>query len=372
MGKPAFDYPLPVGQINLPDWVELEESFREIFARNYYTNHGPLVREFDERLADYLGVRHAVCVTNGTVALMVALASLDLKGQVIVPAFTFPATAQAVTWAGLEPVLCDVDPTTHCLSAELVEPLIGPNTAAILGVHLWGQACDPQGLGVLSEKHNIKLLYDAAHGLGCARANQSIASMGELACFSFHATKVLNAAEGGCITTNDDYLAGVVRTARNFHVSETFTKAALRINGKMSEAQAAMGLLSLKQLDTNIAANRGRYERYRTGLADVPGVSFIDYAGDDKSNYQYVVLQSAHRDSIVAYLKTHNVLARKYFSPGLHQSYPFKERRHVGNNKFSVTDTLCASLLQLPTGQRVSVRDVDRICELVAHCPTSA
>ena len=162
-GTPAFESPLPVGQLYLPDWTDFERLFRGIFARRYFTNHGPLVRELDERIAAYLGVRHATNVTNGTVALMIALRALDLRGEVIVPSFTFPATVQAISWAGLTPVFCDVDPATHMLTAENVRKLIGPRTSGVLGVHLWGRACDPDALQKLCLENNLRLLFDAAH-----------------------------------------------------------------------------------------------------------------------------------------------------------------------------------------------------------------
>ena len=255
-GTPAFTEPLQVDQLYLPRWSDFEEMCRGIFRRRYFANHGPLVRELDDRFAEHLGVRNAVSITNGTLSLMVAAKALDLSGQVIVPAFTFPATAQALSWAGLTPVFCDVDPTTHNLSVELVEPLINDQTCAVLGVHLWGRACNPYDLADLCDRHGLLLFFDAAHAINCTYDGRKIGGFGCVESFSFHATMMLNGAEGGCLTTNDDELANCIRTVKNFHESQSFAKVPLRINGKMSEAQAGMVLLGLKELPNNISRNR--------------------------------------------------------------------------------------------------------------------
>ncbi|MBU0755218.1 MAG: aminotransferase class I/II-fold pyridoxal phosphate-dependent enzyme, partial [Planctomycetes bacterium] len=211
-GKPAFEKPLHVGQLHLPAWEAFERSFKGVFERRYFTNHGPLVQELDRRFAAHIGVRHAVSVTNGTVALMVAAQALDLRGEVIVPAFTFPATAQAMSWAGLDVVLCDVDPQTHTLTAPLVAPHISARTSAVLGVHTWGRACDPVRLEHLCKEKGIALFFDAAHAVDCTYEGIKCGRFGNLETFSFHATKVLSGCEGGCVVTDNDALADRIRT----------------------------------------------------------------------------------------------------------------------------------------------------------------
>lgn len=367
-GAPAFAEPLPVGQLYVPDWDKAEAVFREIFRRRYFTNHGPLVRELDKRLAAYLEVGHAVCVTNGTVALMVALKALDLRGEVIVPAFTFPATVQSLTWAGLTPVFCDVDPATHNITADLAGPLVTDRTTAILGVHVWGRACDPDGLEALCAKRGLALLYDAAHGIDCTYRGRRIGGFGKVETFSFHATKVFSAAEGGCLTTNDDALADRIRAVRNFHLTEGKANVSLRINGKMTEAQAAMGLLALDDLPRNVAHNSSIWNVYRKRAADWRGVRFVDTAGGERSNFQYAVLEvdpancPLQRDTLYRLLRTENVLARRYFMPGVHRTPPYcDEFRGV----LPVTDSLCARLLQLPVGAAVTTDSASTICDLV-------
>jgi len=379
-GSPEFTEPMHVGQLNLPPWDQFQRAFRGIFDRRYFTNHGPLVQELDRRLAHYLGVKHVVCVTNATVALMVACKALELKGEVVVPSFTFPATVQALSWAGLKPVFCDIDPATHNISAALAEPLIGRDTTAILGVHVWGRACDPEGLQALCARQGIKLFFDAAHALGCTHHGRSLAGSGEIAIYSFHATKVFSAGEGGCLATNDDQLADRIRTVRNFHVSETFTRVPLRINGKMTEAQAALGLLSLDNLRDWITRNRALYEQYSNWDRSQSLGRFVDYARGEESNYQYCIFDidrdrfGISRDQVLAILRAENVLARRYFFPGVHRLVPYRTLYPEADSKLPATLDVSQRLLQLPLGAAVSTEDVGRITRIlefsVAHAKT--
>jgi len=364
----GFDTPLHVGQLNLPSVDAFEAAFKGIFARQFFTNHGPLEQELDAAFASYLGVRHAISVVNGTVALMIALQALDLRGEVIVPAFTFPATVQAIAWAGLTPVFCDVDPHTQTITAPLAAAAITANTVAIVGVHVWGRAADPDGLEQLARERGLKLVFDAAHAAGCTSRGRLIGGFGDVEAFSFHATKILNGFEGGCITTNDDALAARIRVARSFHADDDSGTPILRLNAKISEAQAAMALISLGHLDQWTEDNRHRYERYRLELQGIPGLHFIDYCAGERSNYQSVVLRISDeelgmsRDHLLQILESKNILARKYFSPGVHNIPPFSDLSTMG---LPVTDELCRTLIQLPTGQMVSDRHVAIICATI-------
>ncbi|MEK7996188.1 MAG: aminotransferase class I/II-fold pyridoxal phosphate-dependent enzyme [Planctomycetota bacterium] len=369
-GSPAFGAPVHVAQLNLPDWAKVERIFREIFRRRYYANNGPLVRALDDTFAEHLGVNHAVCVTNGTIGLAMLARALELSGEVVVPAFTFPATVQALSWAGLTPVLCDVSVETHMMTPETVATSVSSDTTGILGVHLWGRACDPDGLQDFSAKRGLTLLFDACHAIGCTYRGQAIGGLGAGEVFSFHATKVLNGAEGGCITTNDAQLADRLRTMRNFHATETFAMVESRLNGKMSEAQAAMALLSLADLPRNIAANMERHQKYSELLRDVPGLSLMQYPGE-ANNFQYVVVEveaaacSLHRDVLLRLLTAENVLCRRHFYPGIHRMAPYRDSISARTGTFPGTDRLCGSLLQLPTGQTVAAADIEQICDLL-------
>ncbi|MBT6460486.1 MAG: aminotransferase class I/II-fold pyridoxal phosphate-dependent enzyme [Planctomycetaceae bacterium] len=360
---------LHVGQLNFPKKEELKESFRGIFERQFFTNHGPLVAQLDEQLAQRFGVKNAISVTNGTVALMAGLAALGLKGEVIVPSFTFVATVQSLIWSGLTPVFCDVDTDTHCITPDLVEPLITDKTTAILGVHIWGRVCDTAGLQALATKHNLRLIFDAAHAVASKSNNVTVGGFGVLECFSFHATKVLCGAEGGCLTTNDDELAGLIRTARNFHVSETFANVVPRINGKMTEAQAAITLLSLQDLDENITRNRETYKFYQAELLDIKGIKFVDYDRGQESNCQYVVIEmqqdeQKNREQLLNFLRERNIFARTYFSPGIH-TLPFVAELIDEVPKLPNTEHLCRSLIQLPIGLQVSLAEAETVSRLI-------
>jgi dTDP-4-amino-4,6-dideoxygalactose transaminase len=373
-GKPAFSKPLHVGQLYLPTWEAFEAAFKGVFRRRYFTNHGPLVQELDKRFAEHIGVRHAISVTNGTVALMVAAKALDLRGEIIIPAFTFSATAQAMAWAGLNVVLCDVDPKTHTLTAPLVAPHISELTTAVLGVHTWGRACDPLRLQELCRDKGISLFFDAAHAIDCTHKGKKCGHFGDLETFSFHATKALSGCEGGCVVTNDDELADRVRTVRNFHVSQSFSKVPLRINGKMSEAQAAMVLMGIDMLPHVIQNNRQIYETYRSDIRLLRGLEFIDYAKGEDSNYQYACLSvdeqqtGLSRDLLLDILWAENVIARRYFHPGIHRIPPFSETHSPLADTFRVTDELCHSLIQLPISSEISISDCHRILEILRFC----
>lgn len=376
-GAPAFAEPLHVAQLNLPPWERVEATFRDLFARRQYANHGPLVRELEQRFARLLGVEHAVCVVNGTVALMLLARALELEGEVIVPAFSFPATVQAVSWAGLTPVLCDVDPDTHALSPEGVASRIGPATVGILGVHLWGRACAPGPLTELADRQGLALFFDACHGIACAHGGHWLGNFGAGEAFSFHATKVINGMEGGCVTTNDARLAARLRTLRSFHDGETLSDAMPRMNAKMSEAQAAMALLSLDELPDNLAANHRRHAAYRACLGGIPGIRVLEYGNADPHNHQYVVLDvnaaaaGLSRDALFELLEMENVLCRRYFHPPLHRLHSY--RAGYDPRDFPVTEHLSTRLMQLPSGQAVGPADVERVCGLIrliqAHGP---
>jgi len=377
-GNPLFQKPLHVGQLKAPPLEKLEEAFRGIFERCYFSNNGPLVRELDERFAEYLDVRNAVCVTNGMMALMIAIESLKLTGEIIVPAFTFPATVQAPVWAGLKPVFCDVDPETHMIAPDTVEPFITDQTSAILGVHLWGRPCDVEGLQSLADQQGLKLIFDAAHAIGCTYQGEKIGRFGQAEAFSFHATKILNGAEGGCITTDDNDLADAMRTIRNLHNTETYANVTLRINGKMSEAQAALALLSLEDLPENIAKNKKIYQAYDSHIKIIPGLKLIPYDANEENNYQYVIIDvieeeaGLSRDMIIEIMKAENILERRYFHPGVHRVQPFSDWYPEVAESLPVTEGLCNRLFQLPNSEPLELADIEKICELLNYIVLNA
>ncbi|MBV8889765.1 MAG: aminotransferase class I/II-fold pyridoxal phosphate-dependent enzyme [Alphaproteobacteria bacterium] len=369
-GAPAFAEPVHVAQLNLPDREQVRRCFRDIFQRRRFTGNGPLVDTLEQAFAERVGVAHAVCVANGTVGLMILARALGLDGEVVVPAFTFAATAQAVSWAGLTPILCDVAGDTHMITAATVRPALTQSTTAILGVHAWGRACEPEALQALAAERGLCLFYDACHAIGCTHRGRPIGGFGRAEVFSFHATKIVNGAEGGCITTGDADLAARLRTMRSC-TGAAAEPVAWRLNGGMSEAQAALALVSLQELPRNIAANRQRYEAYRAGLGDVPGLALVGYDAIEANNFEYVVVEidetrtGLNRDLLFRLLAAENVICRGHFYPGIHRLAPYAGSVSTRAGSFPQTDRLCARVLQLPSGQPVSCAAVGRICDLI-------
>ena len=269
-GQPRFATPLHVGRPNIGDRGAFLRRIGGALDRRWLTNDGELVLELERRLATWLRVEHCIAVSNGTVGLEIAIRALGLRGEVIVPSFTFVATAHALQWQGVTPVFCDISPETHTLDPRSVEEMISPRTTGILAVHLWGQPCAVDALTDLARSRHLRLLFDAAHAFGCADRGRLIGGFGDAEVFSFHATKVFNTMEGGAITTNDAGIAHKCRLMRNFGFADFDQVDSVGTNGKMNEASAAMGVTNLEQVDSFIAANRGHYRRYQAGLEAVP------------------------------------------------------------------------------------------------------
>lgn len=369
---PAFEQPLPVGQLYFPEWSAYEAAMRGIFERQYYTNQGPLTQQLEQVLQERLGVRHAICVTNATIGLLMAADALGLRGKVITPAFSFIATSQSLTWAGLEPLFCDVDPLTHQLDPARVEELLEDNdVGAILAVNLWGDVCAHDRLLQIAERRGVPLYYDSAHAFGCAVQGRSVGNFGDLEVFSFHATKVLSAAEGGCVCTNDDELAARLRNIRSSYGAGHPVHVSRTANGRMSEAQAAIALLSLDNFTQTLERNRDIFSAYRDALAGLPGLRLIEPQAVSVTNYQYVVCEidaecfGLSRDELQAVLRAENVLARRYFYPGIHRCTPYDERYPQVSERLPVTEALCTKVLQLPIGQPIDVTGARRIGQIV-------
>lgn len=367
-GEPVFPEPLHVGRPNLGDRAAFLARLDDAWDRHWLTNDGRYVRELEGRIAELLGVRHCIAVCNGTVALQIMARACGLEGEVIMPSFTFVATAHALAWQGVTPVFCDVDPATHNIDPTKVESLITDATTGILGVHVWGRACDLTALEAVARSHGLTLAFDAAHAFACSHEGRMIGGFGSAEAFSFHATKFFNAFEGGAITTNDDEVAGRCRQMRNFGFAAPDEVISLGINGKMSEPSAAMGLTNLDALEAFIDTNAANYAVYADELADVPGVSLVRYSTDESCNYQYVVVEvdagdaGLTRDALRAVLVAEHVLARRYFYPGCHKMQPYASSSPVS---LPETERLTQRTLSLPTGTGVTERDIRRLVDIV-------
>lgn len=374
---PMFSHSLHVGRPNLGDRERFLARMADLYDRRWLSNAGPFCQEFERRLADHLGVRHVVAMCNATVALEIATRALGLTGEVIVPSFTFIATAHALQWQEITPVFCDIAPGTHNIDPAQVERLITPRTTGIIGVHLWGEPCDTAALADVARRRNLHLLYDAAHAFGCTHRGRIVGGFGQCEVFSFHATKFLNAGEGGAVATDDDDLAARMRLMQNFGFRGYDDVGYVGTNGKMNEMSAALGLTNLEGVDEFVAVNRRNYHHYRARLADVPGLTLFRYDEAERRNYQYVVCEvepaaGIARDELVRRLHAENVLARRYFHPGCHRMEPYRSYFPNAGLLLPHTEALTQRVLVLPTGTQVSPADVDVICDLIGSAVRDA
>jgi dTDP-4-amino-4,6-dideoxygalactose transaminase len=370
-GIPLFPEPLHVGRPNIGNRERLLERFNDLLDRRWLTNGGPYVQEFERKIELLLGVKHCIAMCNATVALEITSRALGLEGEVIIPSFTFVATAHALQWQQITPVFCDIDPLTHNLDPKRIEELITPRTTGIMGVHVWGRPCAVDKLTEIAHRHNLKLMYDSAHAFGCSWNGQMIGNFGAAEVFSFHATKFFNTFEGGAVVTNDDELAARIQLMTNFGFKTYDTVAYLGTNGKMSEISAAMGLTGLESFDEFIAANYQNYQTYQQLLSGLAGINMINYDESEKNNYQYIVIEIDEeithigRDKLNDILHAENILSRRYFYPGCHQMQPYISDFPNAGLELPETEKLTQKVLQLPTGTSVGEKEIHQICDLI-------
>jgi len=369
--QPAFSELLHVGRPNIGDREALIARLNDVLDRRWLSNDGPMVKEFEQRISEFVGVKHCVAMCNATIALEIAIRALGLKDEVIVPSYTFVATAHALQWQEITPVFADIDPQTYNLDPAAIERLITPRTTGIIGVHVWGRPCDVDAIETIAQARKLKTMYDAAHAFGCSRQGKMIGGFGACEVLSFHATKFLNSFEGGAIVTNDDTLAEKLRLMRNFGFAGYDRVIYLGINGKMTEVCAAMGLTSLETMDNVLETNLRNYKAYYEGLDGLPGISVIRYDRSERNNYHYIVVEvdpalaSLNRDEVVEVLHSENILARKYFWPGCHRMEPYTSRQPNAALLLPETERIAASILLLPTGQAVNAETVQVICKII-------
>ncbi|MDA8186369.1 MAG: aminotransferase class I/II-fold pyridoxal phosphate-dependent enzyme [Acidimicrobiales bacterium] len=369
---PTYADPVPVGQLYFPTRERFHHDMRQLFDSGWFTNHGPRSQQLEARLADLFGVDHVIVVTNATLGLAMVAVALGLHGNVVVPSFTFAASAQAITWAGVTPRFCDADPVTHQVTADTVAAAIDTDTSAVLAVNLWGGTCEPQKICDVADEHGLPVFFDSAHGVGVQVDGRALGSQGIAQVFSFHATKILSAGEGGCICTNDGHLAGRLRNIRSSYGAGSAVPVPVTSNGRFSEAQAVLALASLDDLPNRIAHNQHIWQLYRGAFEDVPGVHLVDPAGADRSNYQYAVVEvdaepyGLGRDELVNLLRAEGILARRYFYPGVHRLPPYRDQDTFRRPLLPGTDQLTRTVLQLPIGALVSDEVAETIGALVA------
>lgn len=371
-GPAAFTSNHRVGRPNPTSRERFLARINAALDTEWLSNMGPLSIEFEQRVAALAGTRHCIAVCNATVGLQMLVGDratgAEPGDEVIVPALSFGATAHAVAWRGLRPVFCDVDPVTGLIDPDGIPALLSPRTRAIMGVHLWGQACDVPRLEALAATAGVRLFFDAAPALGCAHEGVPVGGFGDAEVFSFHATKVVHSFEGGAVTTDDDALAERLRLARNFGFDQTGRVELVGTNAKMSEAAAAMGLTSLESLEETVVHNLANHQTYLRALAGIPGVTPLVYRPGNRNTHHYLMVTvdpeyaGLDRDLLLEILMAENVLARPYFSEPLHLMQPYAASPPP---RLPGAENLCRRLLALPTGPAVSGDDVEIICDVI-------
>jgi len=359
----AISRPLHVGSPNILDRSIFLKRVERILDQKMFSNDGPLVRELETSVAERLDIPHVIAVSNATIGLELVLETFPKKGEIILPSFTFVATAHAVKRMGFTPVFSDVTSDFGLLDPEQVKRLITPKTVALLPVNVYGNICDIDALTRISCEHSLKLIFDSAHVLGVRHKGIYAGTFGQAEVFSLHATKFINGFEGGLIATTDEDLAAALRRARNFGFVGYDQVNSIGTNAKLSEIHAAMALTNFEHFEEIIRHNKRIHDAYKRRLPS--WMQLIGFPVHTESNFQYVVARCSglKRDPLVKYLHGHRVLVRRYFYPGVHRMAPYSDDHH----HLPVTEELSESVICLPTGQDINEDTVSYICDLIAE-----
>lgn len=361
-----------VTRSSMPEMDEYFNEIKSVWDTHWLTNMGPKHKEMQAQLCEYMGVENVDLLTNGHMALELTLQAMNLQGEVITTPFTFASTTHAIVRSGLKPVFCDIDPDTYTIDVEKLESLITDYTCAIMPVHVYGNICNIEEIERIAKKYELKVIYDAAHTFGETYKGQGIGSFGDASCFSFHATKVFNSIEGGCVCYKDKCLGEILYELKNFGIRGPEEVTGVGANAKMNEFCAAMGLCNLRHVDEEIEKRRLVVERYRENLANVDGLKLNVIQKDVKSNYAYfpVVFEEkifgASRAEVFDRLAENGIGARKYF-------YPLTNTFSAFHGKYDVSETPVAlhiskRVLTLPLYSGLQLEDVDRICNIIIKC----
>ena len=368
MSKSRLTKALHVGRPNIPNKEKVLSRFSKVIDNEWLTNNGPMVQELETKIQQYLGLKHCICVCNATIGLELLQRALDLKGEVIIPSFTFIATANSLRWQKIRPVFCDIKADTHLIDPDRIEELITEKTSAILAVPIWGQPCDYPALEKIAKKYNLRLIFDSAHAFGCKAGEKFIGGFGDAEVFSFHATKVFSTGEGGAITTNSDELAEKLRFMRNFGFDGFDKTVRLGTNAKMSEFAAAYGLTALEELQSVIDHNAEIYQGYIKYFSQFDEFNILRYSQQNYSNHQYAVAQvpTNSRDNLVHHFHENDILVRRYFHPGCHRLEPYNSDHSYNNVRLPNTENVASKVLVFPTGYQMNQVGMNRIFDAYA------
>ncbi len=359
-----------VTQPYLPPLEEFIPYLQEIWNNKILTNGGPFHQQLEQALCDYLGVKHISLFTNGTIALVTALQALRITGEVITTPYSFVATAHSLLWNGIKPVFVDVEPKTLNLDPARIEAAITPQTTAIMPVHVYGHPCDVDVIQKIADNYNLKVIYDAAHAFGVQCHCGSVLNHGDLSVLSFHATKVFNTFEGGAIISPDAKTKQRIDHLKNFGFVDEVTVVAPGINGKMSEINAAFGMLQLQHIDAALARRQSIDAVYREALRNVPGIRCLQDAGERVPNHAYFPIlvdedYPLSRDALYQKLKDHNIYARRYFYPLISDFPMYRGMPSAHRENLPVATAAAQQVLCLPIYPALARQDQQRVIDLV-------
>jgi dTDP-4-amino-4,6-dideoxygalactose transaminase len=352
---------IPVTKPFLPPKEEVYALLDEVWSRQWLTNNGPLVNKLELMLKEYLGVPHLLYLNNGTIALQIAIKALDLKGEIITTPFSYVATTSSIMWEGCTPVFVDIDEHTFNINPANIEVSITPNTQAILATHVFGNPCDIDAIQQIANKHNLKVIYDAAHCFGTTYKGKSVFAYGDVSTTSFHATKLFHTVEGGAVFCNSPELLKKMAYLRNFGHHGPTDFAAVGINGKNSEFHAAMGVVNLKYINQILAQRKALCQKYDNWLKR-PNIQHPTITPHSSFNYAYypVVFDSEDTSlNIIKELEDNCVTPRRYFYPSLNKVDMFKP------NNCPISESIAKCILCLPLYQDLKGEDIDFICRIV-------
>ena len=357
-----------VTRSSMPEFEEYCEEIRGLWDSRWLTNMGVKHKQFQANLIDYLGVSHIDLFSNGHMALEMAIQAMNLTGEVITSPFTFASTTHAIVRNGLTPVFCDIDANTYTIDVNKIEALITDKTCAIIPVHVYGNICDVEAIDRIAKKHNLKVIYDAAHAFAVKYNGVGVGNFGDASMFSFHATKVFHSIEGGAVCFhNDDYGLDLYRL-KNFGIRGPETVDAVGANAKMNEFSASMGICNLRHLDAEIAKRKAVVERYRERLSGIDGIKLNAVQENVQSNYAYfpVVFDGYKytRDEICEKLKEHDIIARKYFYP-ITNAFDCYKDKHDAKAETPVAYDISFKVVTLQLYADLSLDDVDKICDII-------
>ena len=363
--------PIYVTQPYLPPLEDFIPYLKQIWDNKILTNSGPFHQQLEQALCEYLGVKHIALFTNGTIALVTALQALRITGEVITTPYSFVATAHSLLWNGIKPVFVDIDPNTLNLDPDKIEAAITPQTTAIMPVHCYGHPCDVDAIQKIADTYGLKVIYDAAHAFGVQNEKGSILNYGDLSVLSFHATKVFNTFEGGAIICPDAKTKQRIDHLKNFGFVDEVTVVAPGINGKMSELNAAFGLLQLKSINEALQKRKAIDAYYREKLATVQGIHCVADAGEKVANYAYfpILVQSDYplsRDALYQKLKDNGIHARRYFYPLISDFPMYRGLPSAAQSNLPVAKKAANQVICLPIYPELELSDQEKIISLIS------